>query len=138
MFWGETATNPLQVLVNLEDDIEHTLKQLAGASSNVSSLASGINSVLTGEDQQLREVMRRADLIVADTFDGIFEEAGDILQAIDAGAISKQSVAAEFVDLCFGRHGGRAAPDHITVFKSCGCALEDLVAAQIALQRMAQ
>ena len=61
VFWGETATNPLQVLVNLEDDFEQTLRRLSDASANVGLLASGINTVLTGEDQKLRVLMDSAE-----------------------------------------------------------------------------
>ncbi|MEE9587320.1 MAG: ornithine cyclodeaminase family protein [Hyphomicrobiaceae bacterium] len=79
------------------------------------------------------DVMRRAGLIVVDTNEGAFEEAGDILQPIESGVITKDDVAGELADLCGGRHSGRDDDDQITVFKSCGCALEDLVAARLAL-----
>ena len=61
VFWGETATNPLQVLVNLEDDFEQTLRRLSDASASVGLLASGINTVLTSEDQKLRVLMDSAE-----------------------------------------------------------------------------
>lgn len=61
VFWGETATNPLQVLVNLEDDVEQTLSRLSDASDNVGLLASGINTVLTGEDQKLSKLINGAE-----------------------------------------------------------------------------
>ncbi len=79
------------------------------------------------------DLMRKADLIIADTFEGVFEEAGDILQAIDSGTITRDSVAGELADLCGGRHPGRTNDEQVTVFKSCGTALEDLAAAQLAL-----
>jgi ornithine cyclodeaminase len=78
-------------------------------------------------------LMRKADVIIADTFEGVFEEAGDILQAIDSGAITRDSVAGELADLCNGNHSGRLNNEQVTVFKSCGTALEDLAAAQLAL-----
>ena len=61
VFWGETATNPLQVLVNLEDDVEQTLSRLSDASDNVGLLASRINTVLTGEDQKLSKLINGAE-----------------------------------------------------------------------------
>ena len=79
------------------------------------------------------DVISRADLVVVDTKEGAFEEAGDILQAIKAGVITEDQIAAELADLCGNRHSGRSNKDQITVFKSCGCALEDLVAARLAL-----
>ena len=75
----------------------------------------------------------QADILAVDTHEGAMEEAGDILQAIDAGAITADKIACEFHDLCSGRAVGRTAPEQITVFKSGGAALEDLVAAQLAI-----
>ena len=75
------------------------------------------------------EAMRRARLFV-DTYEGAFAEAGDILQAIEAGAITKQNVIADLSTLARGETAGRQSEEEITVFKSVGTALEDLVAAQ--------
>ncbi len=80
------------------------------------------------------EVFAGADLVVADTYEGVFEEAGDLLAAIDAGAITRSDVATDLAALCRGDHAGRGTPDQITVFKSCGTALEDLSAALHALK----
>jgi alanine dehydrogenase len=76
------------------------------------------------------EVMRRADLIVVDSRVGALAEGGDVIQAIDSGAISPGDVAAELRDLARGTHPGRTRDDQITVFKSVGFALEDLAAAE--------
>ncbi|MBI1383850.1 MAG: ornithine cyclodeaminase family protein [Rhizobiales bacterium] len=81
------------------------------------------------------EVMRRAAVIVTDTHEGADEEAGDIIQAIASGSITRASVASDLAGLCAGAHPGRRGAEEITVFKSCGCALEDLVAGRLALER---
>lgn len=73
-------------------------------------------------------VMRRAEVFV-DTLAGALAEAGDVLLAIRAGALSRARIRAELRDLCCGAHPGRTDPETITVFKSVGTALEDLVAA---------
>ena len=65
-----------------------------------------------------------------DTYGGAFSEAGDVLQAIEAGALTKDDVAADLFELCRGEKAGRRFYDQITVFKSVGTALEDLVAAE--------
>jgi ornithine cyclodeaminase len=59
-------------------------------------------------------------------------EAGDIVQALDEGAIGPAHVAAELAELCRGAHPGRTAADQITLFKSVGWAGEDLAAAILA------
>ena len=76
------------------------------------------------------EVMRRGQVFV-DTFEGALAEAGDILQPMRSGALRREDIQAELRDLCLGRHPGRSDPEAITVFKSVGTALEDLVAARL-------
>ena len=75
-------------------------------------------------------VMRRGEVFV-DTFEGAMAEAGDILLAIGSGALTRERIRAELHGLCAGLHPGRTDPDAITVFKSVGTALEDLVAAKL-------
>ncbi|WP_342643983.1 ornithine cyclodeaminase family protein [Rhodoligotrophos ferricapiens] len=82
------------------------------------------------------EVMRRGAVYV-DTREGAFAEAGDIVQAIDAGALKADKIRGELADLCTGRVAGRMSDQEITVFKSVGTALEDLAAA-IMLYRRAE
>jgi ornithine cyclodeaminase len=82
------------------------------------------------------ELVRRGEVFV-DTFAGALAEAGDLVQPIAAGAISRGHVRAELADLVAGRHAGRRSPDEITVFKSVGTALEDLCAARLVWERVA-
>ncbi len=76
-----------------------------------------------------------ADVFV-DTFAGALKEAGDLVQPLARGAITRAHVLAELADLATGRHPGRRDADVITVFKSVGTALEDLCAAQLVAQRV--
>jgi ornithine cyclodeaminase/alanine dehydrogenase-like protein (mu-crystallin family) len=75
--------------------------------------------------------------IVVDTFAGALKEAGDIVQPIELGTLTRGAVRAELADLVAGRHPGRTSPDQVTLFKSVGTALEDLCAAQLVVQRVA-
>lgn len=76
----------------------------------------------------------RADAVWCDTLEGALHEAGDIVQAIAAGRFSAARMQGDLAALC--RRGGdaRSARDasHISVFKSVGVALEDIVAARLA------
>jgi ornithine cyclodeaminase len=74
----------------------------------------------------------RASVFV-DTRAGALKEAGDIVQPIAAGLIDEAAIRADLFDLCRGLHPGRADADEVTLFKSVGTALEDLVAAAFAL-----
>lgn len=78
-----------------------------------------------------------ASRIVVDTRAGAMKEAGDLVQAIAAGAIGPGAVVGELADLATGRVAGRTADAEITLFKSVGTALEDLAAAELVLQRTA-
>ena len=82
------------------------------------------------------EAVRRARVFV-DTRAGAFAEAGDILQPIASGVISRDHVQADLAELVRGAEG-RNSPDEITLFKSVGAALEDLAGAILAYQTAMQ
>jgi ornithine cyclodeaminase/alanine dehydrogenase-like protein (mu-crystallin family) len=69
--------------------------------------------------------------VVVETYDGAFAEAGDILIPISNKAITKSHIAADLHEIASGKKPGRLTPDNITLFKSLGCALEDLVTANL-------
>lgn len=80
-------------------------------------------------------LMSTASLFV-DTYAGACKEAGDIVQPQQAGLITTASVLAELAELVSAKHIGRKDANEITVFKSVGTALEDLVAANLVWQRL--
>lgn len=81
-------------------------------------------------------VMQRGEVFV-DTFAGALAEAGDILLAIGSGALAREALRADLHGLCRGEHPGRTNRDAITVFKSVGTALADLVAAKLVYETAA-
>lgn len=80
------------------------------------------------------ECIRRARVVV-DTLAGAFEEAGDVLIPIAEGAVDRSHCATELAQVVTGERPGRSSADEITVFKSVGWALEDLVTARLAHDR---
>jgi alanine dehydrogenase len=82
------------------------------------------------------EAMARCDLYV-DTRAGALRESGEIVGAIARGVIERGAVRGELSDLAAGLFK-RSAPQAITLFKSVGTALEDLVAAELALGQTVQ
>jgi ornithine cyclodeaminase len=82
------------------------------------------------------EAMRRGQVFV-DTVEGALAEAGDVLQAMRAGALTRERILADLRGLCTGAHPGRTDAAAITVFKSVGTALEDLVAAKLVQETVA-
>jgi len=81
------------------------------------------------------EAVKRGRVFV-DTRAGAVKEAGDIVQPLAAGLIAEDDIAGDLFELTRGTRAGRRYHDQITVFKSVGTALEDLAAAQLALERV--
>ena len=70
-----------------------------------------------------------------DTPQGIYE-AGDLAIPIQSGLISEGDLAGNLSDLTSERCMGRTSEDEITLFKSVGHAIEDLMAAKLAYERL--
>jgi len=83
------------------------------------------------------EVLQRAEIFV-DTYAGALAESGELIQALESGAIKRGDVLGELRELVRGDVAGRTSDDSITVFKSVGTALEDLAAAELALVHAAR
>ena len=59
------------------------------------------------------------------------EEAGDIVLPIASGTITEKDIVGDLGELCGGQVAGRTTDSEVTVFKSVGTALEDLIAAKL-------
>ena len=66
--------------------------------------------------------------------ENLLSEAGDIVQPLKSGIITEDDIAGDLFELTRGERAGRRFYDQITLFKSVGTALEDLAAAQLAVQ----
>jgi alanine dehydrogenase len=77
----------------------------------------------------------RRSRVFIDFSSSAMAEAGDVLIPLRSGAISREHILGDLADLLKGAARGRAADDEITLFKSVGNGLEDLVAAQTAFGR---
>ncbi|GGB44346.1 ornithine cyclodeaminase [Roseibium aquae] len=76
----------------------------------------------------------RKSTVFVDTLAGCSKEGGDIVQAIQSGALRPEDIAADLYSLTRGKHPGRRSEEEITLFKSVGAALEDLAAAILAYE----
>lgn len=70
--------------------------------------------------------------VYADSYVNCFKEAGEVLVPIAEGAITKDHVVGELTEMCSGKVDLRESDDEITLFKSIGMALSDLVGAGAA------
>lgn len=103
-----------------------------GAGQHVTSIGS--------TNQRLREldteVFRRADLIVLDASpDQIAEESGDLIQYHAEGGVLDPSRTQTLPDLIGGKGPGRERDDQLTLYKSVGTALQDVIAADLVYRR---
>jgi len=76
--------------------------------------------------------------VVVDARDAAWAEAGDLIQAERQGLITRAHVAAELGEVLLGRAPARQDDAQITLFKSVGLAVQDAVAARVALARAQQ
>ncbi len=75
--------------------------------------------------------------VVVDDYESAWEEAGDLLQPLEAGVIDRDHVVAELAELVGGSCIGRTSDEQITLFKSVGLAVEDAMAARVTLANAA-
>lgn len=80
--------------------------------------------------REVDDVTVRRSRIVVDTYDGALSEAGDLIIPLTAGTIRRDHLLANLHELAKGKKLIRTSPADITLFKSVGSALEDLVAAE--------
>jgi alanine dehydrogenase len=83
------------------------------------------------------ETVARA-LVVVDSRSATLAETGDLLQPMQAGLFGEGHIYAELGEIVLGRKAGRKSPDQITYFKSVGVAVQDAMAAQLALENARQ
>lgn len=76
--------------------------------------------------------------VYADSRDNCFKEAGEILLPISEGAIDETHVVGQLTEMCQGTVPLRANDDEITLFKSIGMALSDLVGAGSAFRQVSR
>lgn len=75
------------------------------------------------------DAIRTASVFV-DTMQGGLKESGDIVIPLEKGIITQTDIKADLFQLCSKEKQGRQSKDEITLFKSVGHALEDLIAAK--------
>ena len=65
-------------------------------------------------------------------------ESGDVVMNIADGLFDESHVRGELGELVLGRASGRGAESDVTIFKSLGMAVEDVVAADLVFRRAAE
>ena len=73
--------------------------------------------------------MRRARVVV-DSRDANLAECGDCLIPIAEGLFGPEHVSDEIGEILAGTRPGRTSHDQLTIYQSCGLAVQDMAAAR--------
>ena len=156
MVWGRTPANVEKVIEKMSAELTDVQFEAASELANACPQADIIVSA-TGSHEPLihgdwvspgthtdfignhHATKRECDtaLVVksklyADSRVNCFKEAGEVLVPISEGAITKDHVVGELTEMCAGSVALRESDDEVTLFKSIGMALSDLVGAGCA------
>jgi ornithine cyclodeaminase/alanine dehydrogenase-like protein (mu-crystallin family) len=86
------------------------------------------------ESREVDDFVTGRSRIVVDSYEGALAEAGDLLIPLRGGSIRKEHIIADLHQIVSGEKEGRRSPREITLFKSVGFALEDLVIATLVYE----
>lgn len=90
----------------------------------------------TPEMQELPEsIVVNADKIFFDTTEGVLAEAGDLIIPLEKGLVSKNDFDGELGKVILGEVKGRETDEEITLFKTVGTAVLDVVTAHKIYQK---
>lgn len=93
-----------------------------------------VGACVPSQREMAPELVARARLFV-DTKAAAMVESGDVVIGMREGRFGPDHVLGELGEVVLGRLPGRLADTEITVFKSLGMAVEDVVAADLVLRR---
>lgn len=128
---AQEAVEGADVVVTITTAYEPVLKG-EWLSPGVCVLAAGSNHWLRRELDT--EAIRRADRVVVDDLEQAKVECGDLLPAIERGALRWEQVR-ELKDVVAGIVPGRLHDEEITLFESQGIALEDVAVGACVLRK---
>lgn len=93
-----------------------------------------VNSLGNSTGRELDAETVRRSKVLMDSREGCLAYSRDLLEAIQAGAIRPEDLYGELGEVVNGKKPGRVDAREITLFKSLGVAVQDLVTAQHVLR----
>jgi len=88
------------------------------------------------ETREVDDITIKRSYVVVDAYDGAMQEAGDLLIPIKNKVVDRSHIIADLHEIASGKKAARTSADSITLFKSVGCAVEDLVTAQLIYRQV--
>jgi len=130
------ADNPAQVLSEADIVCTATTSSTPVFADSDVKPGTHISSIgsYTPEMQEVPAEMVARALVVVDSREATLAETGDLLKPMQAGLFGEEHISAELGEILLGRKQGRNSPEQITFFKSVGVAVQDAIAAQLAMQ----
>ncbi len=103
------------------------------------SLKTGVHiSAIGSYTPEMQEVPAETILrakVVVDSRSAVLAESGDLIKPMQNGWITKEHIHAELGEIVSGSKPGRESTEDITYFKSVGVAVQDALAAQLAVAK---
>ncbi|MFT8823803.1 ornithine cyclodeaminase family protein [Liquorilactobacillus satsumensis] len=127
-----SVNNPNDVLKNVDIITSVTTSRQPTFDGNLIKRGTHVNGIGAYTPKMCElplGLLQKADCIIFDTMDGVLAEAGDIIQPIRRGKLSKDKFTGELGKLINKKITGRSNNDQITVFKSVGTAALDVIVA---------
>ena len=85
--------------------------------------------------REMDPALLRRGRVFVDSRAAALVESGDIVMGIQQGHFSAARIVGELGEVLAGKVEGRVAPGDITIFKSLGLAVEDIVAADLVYRK---
>jgi alanine dehydrogenase len=102
-------------------------------------VASGSHVISIGAcrptQREMDPALLRRGRVFVDSRAAALVESGDIVKAIEQGHFTPARIAGELGEVLAGKVKGRTGPEEITIFKSLGLAVEDIVAADLVYRK---
>lgn len=89
----------------------------------------GVGAYTTDMQEIDEYLMKRADRVFVDTKEAVLAEAGDFIIPMKNGTIGSDRINGELGEVILGKIPGRQSEKEITLFKTVGFAVEDVVVA---------
>ena len=148
--WGRDLQKAEKIVAQLRDKFAiEAVKNIDDAVSEVDIISCAtlsrdplISGKLLREGQHIDLVgsfkpnMREADDVARQTADIYIDTPVALKESGDLIGLKKENICADLYQLTQGDHSGRSDDRQITLFKSVGHALEDLVAAKLVKERL--
>ncbi len=156
LIWGRTPANAEKVAAQMIDELDgvdcavvDNLESACGEADIIVSATGSHEPLVLGDwvgpgthtdfignhhatKRECDTALVTKSKVYADSRVNAFKEAGEILVPISEGVFKEEDVVAELTEMCAGTATLRESDDEITLFKSIGMAMSDLVGAGLA------